>query len=68
MQYRLRNLTQGKNQILKGLTVPENICAFFEGCYFNVEKSGTSITFYSGCNIYPTKKEIDKYDFSGVRV
>ncbi len=65
MQYRLRNLISSKatGQIVRGFTCPEDIAIFFEGCFFTVEKSGTSIIYYSGTSIVPTQEQVEAYRF-----
>ncbi len=63
MQYRLRTLVKSSEQIVKGFTCPDNIAVFFSGCHFNVEKSGTSVVYYSGASIIPTKEEVEGYEF-----
>ncbi len=52
---------------IKGFTVPDEIGMFFEGTYFNVFKSGTSIVFFSGCKIKVTQKEVEEYEFADCR-
>jgi len=65
MQYRLRKLMGSKTtgQTVKGFTCPEEIAMFFSGCYFTVEKLGTSIIYYSGTSIIPTKEQVEAYEF-----
>jgi len=65
MQLKLRNLISSKltGQIVRGFTCPEDIAMFFSGCYFTVEKSGTSIIYYSGASIVPTQEQVEAYEF-----
>ena len=65
MQLKLRTLMKSKSsgQTLRGFTCPEEVAIFFEGCFFNVEKSGTSIVYYSGTSIIPTQAQVEAYEF-----
>ena len=65
MQYKLRNLIESKStgQIVRGFTCPEEVAIFFSGCFFAVEKSGTSIIYYSGASIIPTLEQVEAYEF-----
>jgi len=74
MQYQLRTIVSSKSTLNKvphkvmGLTVSNEIAMFFEGCHFTAERSGTSIVFYSGTSLRPTKSQIHKYNYQDVRV
>jgi len=73
MLYKLRQIvkfsgTKRKVQEVMGVTVPNEVAVFFEGCYFSVLKSGTSIVLTSGTNHIPTKEEIKNYEFQECRV
>lgn len=74
MLYSLRpivnsNSTPGKvAKKVMGLTIPDRVAVFFEGCHFHIEKSGTCIVASSGANFKPTKQEIERYDFSDIIV
>jgi len=50
-------------QTVRGFTCPEEIAMFFSGCYFSVEKSGTTIIYYSGTSIIPTLAQVEAYEF-----
>lgn len=50
-------------QTVRGFTCPEEVAIFFEGCFFNVEKSGTAIVYYSGASIIPTQEQVEAYEF-----
>ena len=65
MQLKLRNIIGAKTtgQVVMGFTCPNDIAMFFSGCVFTVEKSGTSIIYYSGASIVPTKEQIEAYEF-----
>lgn len=69
MQYKLRYIVNSKSngKTVQGITIPSEIAVFFEGCYFSIEKSGTSIILYSGNNLNPTKKEVEAFTFQGIR-
>lgn len=72
MRYKLRYIVgsnSNKNaKKVKGLTIPNEIAVFFEGCYFSVQRSGTCIMLHSGTNQLPTKQEVENYNFSDCRV
>lgn len=62
-----------KKQIVYGFTIPEDIRIFFindkvSEYFFNVERSGNSIIFTSGCSNIPTKDQINKYNFEDCRI
>ena len=65
MQLKLRKLISSNTtgQIVRGFTCPEEIAIFFSGCVFSVEKSGTSIIYYSGASIIPTQEQVEAYEF-----
>jgi len=50
-----------------GLTIPNEVAVFFEGCHFTVERSGTCIIAQSGTQVVPTSKEVANYKFEDVR-
>jgi len=71
MKYKLRYIV-GSNSSktakkVKGLTIPNEVAVFFEGCYFSVEKSGTCIVLYSGNNLIPTRQEVENFTFQDCR-
>ena len=74
MQYQLRTIVSSKLTSEKsakkvmGLTIPNEIAMFFEGCHFTLEKSGTCIVAYSGTSFNPTIKQVENYNFGDVRV
>jgi len=74
MIYKLRTIVSSKstsNTVPKkvmGLTIPNEVAVFFEGCHFNIEKSGTCIVAYSGTSINPIQKEVKNFDFSEIRI
>jgi hypothetical protein len=51
-----------------GMTIPDEIAIFFEGCYFSIEKSGACIIATSGASIFPTKEEILNYGFEDCKI
>lgn len=55
--------SKSTGQIVRGFTCPEEIAMFFSGCVFTVEKSGTSIVYYSGTSIVPTPEQVQAYEF-----
>lgn len=69
MQYKLRYIVNSKSngKTVQGITIPDEIAVFFEGCFFSIEKSGTSIVLYSGNNLIPSKKEVETYKFQDCR-
>jgi len=72
MLYKLRpivnsNSTERARKVM-GLTIPDEIAVFFEGCHFHIVRSGTCIMALSGTNIQPTQQEIENYDFGDVRI
>ena len=74
MQYKLRTIVNSKStsersaKKVMGLTVPGEVAVFFEGCCFKIEKSGTCIVAYSGTSLFPTKEEVEGYNFNDVRI
>ncbi len=70
MQYRLRYIVKSKfnGKTVQGITIPDEVAVFFEGCYFSVQKSGTSIILTSGNNLIPTKREVEKFTFQNCRL
>jgi len=68
MQYKLRYIVGSESsktaKKVKGLTIPNEIAVFFDGCHFTIEKSGTCIVAYSGASINPTKEEVQNFNFS----
>lgn len=73
MFYKLRQIvkfssTKRKVQGVVGVTIPNEVAVFFEGCFFSVVKSGTCIILTSGTNHIPTKEEIKSYEFAECRV
>lgn len=68
MQVKLREVVHCEKQIVYGFTVPNEIAIFFKQCIFNVEKSGCSIIFTSGCSNVPTKEQIRSYKFEDIRL
>lgn len=72
MQYKLRSIVKSESsktaKKVMGLTVPNDIAVFFEGCHFTMERSGTCIIAYSGALLTPTKLQVQKFNFDGVRV
>ena len=70
MQYKLRYIVNSKSngKTVQGITIPNEIAVFFEGCFFSIQKSGTSIILSSGCNITPTLKQVIKYKFEDCRL
>lgn len=72
MHYKLRTIvnpssTESAKKVM-GLTIPDEIAMFFEGCLFKIEKSGTCIVAYSGASFNPTIKQIERFDFNEVRI
>lgn len=74
MQYKLRissvssaeSKKQEKNYCI---SIPKDIAMIFgQGTFFFVERSGTAIVFSSGASIFPTEKQINKYEFQDVRI
>lgn len=65
MQYKLRYIVNSKlsTKKVQGITIPDEVALFFEGCYFSIEKSGTSIVMYSGNNLTPTKQQVAAFNF-----
>ena len=74
MQYKLRSIVNQKStskmsaRKVFGLTVPDVVAVFFEGCLFTVERSGTCIICHSGASLIPTKKEVTSYHYEDVKV
>ena len=74
MQYQLRTIVSSKSTLNKvpkkvmGLTVPNEVAVFFEGCHFSVSRSGASIVFYSGTSLIPTKSDIHNYNYQDVKI
>ena len=84
-QYKLRQIVSSnsskRSQEVKGLTIPGEIVAFYDQCFFTVDRfninllkemieSGShfeGIIALSGCNLKPSKKEVDKYEFGDCR-
>ncbi len=62
MHYKLRKICQRKKEVV-GLTVPESIKTMFSGCYFSVERIGTTIVYSSGTHHIPTNKEVEQYGY-----
>jgi hypothetical protein len=65
--YKLRMLKTEQKDIFShvvfGITIPHEIAIFFKNCYFDVEKSGTSIVLTSGANINPAFEELKNYKY-----
>jgi len=71
MQYKLRSIVKSDSsktaKLVMGLTVPNDVAVFFEGCHFTIERSGACIIAYSGASLIPTKQEINKFNLNEVR-
>ena len=73
VQYKLRTIVNFKStperdaKKVMGLTIPNEIAMFFEGCHFTIEKSGTCIIAYSGASINPTPEQIKNFNLNDVR-
>ncbi len=69
MQYKLRYIVGSKltPKKVQGITIPDEIALFFEGCFFSIQKSGTCIVLYSGNNLVPTKQEVENFTFQDCR-
>ena len=74
MQYKLRTIVNSSSTSEKsakkvmGLTIPNEIAVFFEGCCFGIEKSGTCIVAYSGTSHNPSINDVRDFDLRGLAV
>jgi hypothetical protein len=72
--YRLHPIAYSRNREKQylGLTIPDEVAQFVSGCHFRIEikriNGKIGIWCESGCPIKPSKEEVEKYDFSDIKI
>lgn len=72
-QYKIRRIIKSKNREVFGITIPDEILAFYSpNTYFSYkifnEENKVGFLLISGSKIEPTKEEIKSYEFEDIKI
>jgi hypothetical protein len=65
--FKLRKIVSSESRTVYGIGVPDEIVSIFENTFFEFQISGNNIILKSGCQIFPTKKEIDEFNLESIK-